>query len=280
MKKAYIFLAILALTFSCERDDSYNQEVQQIQDKIEVENGILSFSSKDFLDRTVKDLKESNKDEKIQKLNKFYVKGFMPLFPQFSDNDASLIQSFAERKKQKIQKVIDFRNNASPNLQAKTIPTEIDEDGELVEEFDDDLISDDEFASFLNDEREIIVADTLYKYTYSGMFSVHKTEKNILDNYIQSNNIEYLIPDATTITRGVTNPTPEITKSIPTEAMIMESYNECGGYNDVGFAEFTVVDAFGEGDGCYSGGGGSSGGGSSGGSGSSTPVDHTASLVN
>lgn len=160
-------------------------------------------------------------------------------------------------------------------MQAKTIPTEIDEDGELVEEFDDDLISDDEFASFLNDEREIIVSDTLYKYTYSGLFSVHKTEKIVLDNYIQSNNIEYLVPDESTIIRGTTKPTTSITKSIPTEAMIMESYNECGGYNDVGFAEFTLVDAFGEGDGCSGGGGYSGGGGSS-----STPVDHTTSLVN
>ena len=48
-----------------------------------------------------------------------------------------------------------------------------------------------------------------------------------------------------------------------------------GGYNDVGFAEFTLVDAFGEGDGCSGGGGYSGGGGSS-----STPVDHTTSLVN
>ena len=61
MKKTYIFLIALTLVFSCEREDNFTQEQQQV-DKIEVENGILSFSSKDFLDRTVKDLKESSKE--------------------------------------------------------------------------------------------------------------------------------------------------------------------------------------------------------------------------
>ena len=48
MKKTYIFLIALTLVFSCEREDNFTQEQQQV-DKIEVENGILSFSSKDFL---------------------------------------------------------------------------------------------------------------------------------------------------------------------------------------------------------------------------------------
>jgi len=98
MKNTYIFLAILTFMFSCERDENFNQEQQEITDKIEVENGILSFSSMDFLDSTVRDLKQSNKDEKIQKLSTFYNEGFMPLFPQFSENDIDLIQEFSNRK--------------------------------------------------------------------------------------------------------------------------------------------------------------------------------------
>jgi hypothetical protein len=273
-KNIYIFI-LLALVFSCEREDNFTQEEQQNIDKIKVENGILSFSSKEFLDRTVKDLKKSTKEEKEQKLNKFYDKGFMPLYPQFSENDVSRLQEFTNRKKEKLQQIIAFKSKTSSDLQARTIPTNIDENGELIEEFDDELISDDEFASFLNDKREIIIADSLYKYTYSGMFSVRKTEKVVLDNYIQANNIDYLVPEASTIVRGNTKPKPNITKSIPTERMILRDSDGCGNmYRTQNYSSFDVSNAFSQGR-C----GGDSSGGSNGGS-SNPPVDHTASLVN
>lgn len=200
----------------------------QILDKIEVENGVLSFSSKDLLGRTVTELKEIGNIEKEVKLSEFYKKGFMPLFPHFSENDIRKLQEFSNRKKEKLQKVITFKSNLKPSIQARTIPTEIDEDGELVEEFDDDLISDDEFASILNDKREVIIADILYKYTYSGMFSVHKNDKTLLDNYIQENNIEYLMPEVSTLTRGVVKPTAKITQSLPTRQQMLYPPDDCG----------------------------------------------------
>lgn len=279
MKKIYLIFIIILITFSCEKDDNLTTLDNQ-QNKIEVENGILSFSNKDFLGETITELKQMNEEDKELKLNKFYDKGFMPLFPHFQENDIEKIQIFSERKKEKIQKVISLKNSMNSTFQEKSVPTEIDEDGELVEEFDDDLISDDDFASVLNDQREVIVGDTLYKYTYSGMFSVHKTEKAVLDNYISENNIEYLIPDVSVIQRGKTNPTAKITKSIPTESMIMNSIDECGGsYSNSPVNELTLADAFGQ-DGCSSGGSsGGSTGGSTGGSPGST-VDHTQNLIN
>lgn len=274
MKKIYLFLITLILSISCQKEDNFVRDEQYNIDKIEVENGILSFSSKEFLDATIKDLKESTKEEKQQKLNKFYDKGFMPLFPQFHENDISRFQEFSNRKKKKLQKLTDFKRTASLSLQARTIPTEIDEDGELVEEFDDNLISDDEFASFINDSREIIINDTLYKFTHSGMFSVHKTEKSALDSYIQTNNIDYLVPDASTIVRGETNPTPIITQSIPTVSMIRGNFDKCA----PGFYEANVADAFGPNSDCTEeGGGGNSGGGGT--NPPPPPVDHTLSLV-
>ena len=230
--------------------------------KLKTENGILSFSSKDFLGRTVESLKEMDNQEKEVKLYEFYDKGFMPLYPHFREDDNIKLQKFSEKKKNKIQKLMSL------NPQAR-IQTEIDEDGELVGEFDDDLITDDEFASILNDKREIIVDNVLYRYTYSGMFSVNDNEKQVLDNYIIENNIEDLIPDPNTLTRGESNPANKITLSIPTEQEIL--YAGCNnqqfyGDNYVGL-EFL--------DNCGSGGSGSGSG-----SGSSSTVDHTRSLIN
>ena len=174
------------------------------------------FPSKDFLKETVDGLKQMGADEKELKLEKFYKKGFMPLYPHFKESDVDLIQEFSKRKKIKLNKQKIFKTTSLKNNSSKSVPTEIDEDGELVEEYDDDLITDDEFASFLNDEREIIIGDSLYKFTYSGMFSVKKDKKIILDQYIEDNNIKYLVPDASTITRGVTEPVDDIKQSVPT----------------------------------------------------------------
>jgi hypothetical protein len=228
MIKNILSLVVIALLFSCNKDDATilveNQESSA--DEIKVENGILSFSSKDFLKEAVDGLKSMETAEKESKLEKFYKKGFMPLYPHFKEGDVDLIQAFSQRKKFRLEKQKAFKASLKGNY-SKGIPTEIDEDGELVEEYDDDLITDDEFASFLNDEREIIIGDSLYKFTYSGMFSVEKDKKIILDKYIEDNDIKFLKPDASTITRGVTEPTDDITQSVPTIRAIQEPMVLC-----------------------------------------------------
>lgn len=257
-----------ATIVSCNKEiELVVEDNQLIIEEIEVEDGILSFTSKDFLKSTIENLKEITDDEKEVKLAKFYNRGFMPLYPHFDESNKEMLLEFSDRKKNKAQKLISL------NPSAREIPTEIDEEGELVEEFDDDLISDDEFASILNDEREVIVNDTLYKYTYSGMFSVHKYDKQSLYDYIEDNNIEYLVPDASTLDRGEVVISPEITKYIPTEQRIAYPNEPCS---------FSQLEQYFEDD-CYSGGGSGSGGssgGDSGGGSSSPTIDHTESLVN
>ena len=217
--KCLLIAFILVLT-ACNTDDDFKINDNQLNlERIEVEKGVLSFSSKDLLNKTVENLKEISDSEKEDKLNQYYEKGFMPLYPHFSENDTERLLEFSARKKSRTKKILSF------NPQARTILGEIDEDGEYVEEFDDDLISDDEFAAILNDEREVIIGDTLYKYTYSGMFSIQKDKKTILDDYITENNIEYLIVDPNTITRGETTLTEEITVATPTISEIEDPEN-------------------------------------------------------
>ncbi|WP_159025755.1 hypothetical protein, partial [Aquimarina sp. Aq78] len=253
------------LLVSCQKDDTIelidNQSIEsKIGGKIEVQNGILSFSNKDVLESTIKDLKELSDEDKEVKLDLFYQKGFKPLYPHFKENDQKRIMEFSEKKKAKIQKLLSINPRAT-----LIIPIEIDKEGELVIEFDDELIADDEFASILNDEREIIVNDTLYKYTYSGLFSVHKNEKQLLDNYIRVNDIEYLTPEPKSLRRGNIKLTSQITKSLPTTHKLMYPQEEVCGFFNSGMEEFFNDD-------CDYGGGG--------GGGYTPPVDHTQNLVN
>ena len=94
MIKNILTIAVIALLFSCNNDDV----------TAEVENGILSFSSKDFLKETVDGLKRMDTDEKELKLEKFYRKGFMPLYPHFKESDVDLLQTFSQRKMNKLNK--------------------------------------------------------------------------------------------------------------------------------------------------------------------------------
>jgi hypothetical protein len=108
------------------------------------------------------------------------------------------------------------------------------------------------------------------------MFSVHKDKKQLLDIYIQENNIEYLIPDPNTITRGEIEPTPEITLSVPTIQSIEDSGNCIADtHMEREVSEFYIFDS------CSSGGGTVSSGGSSTTSGGTTStVNHTQNLIN
>ena len=156
--------------------------------------------------------------KKIKFLKEFYDNGFNPLFPQYLENDNAKHEVFAKRKKEKLSKQI--KKNLSKTS------TEFDIDGDLLEEYDDDLIADDEFASFLNDNKEIIVNDTLYKYTNVGLFSVHSSKKSILDEYINNNVIDNLNQDFDLIQRGEIKINDDINLIIPTKIKI-NSISSC-----------------------------------------------------
>lgn len=105
------------------------------------------------------------------------------------------------------------------------------------------------------------------------MFSIQKDKKVILDDYITENNIEYLIVDPDTITRGETTLTEEITVATPTIQEIEDPencINEKQMQKEV--SEFYAFDSCSSGD--TWGDDGSSGGTVT------TTVDHTQTLIN
>jgi len=218
-------MLLLLCMISCNKDviDNFDliKEAQSI-DKIVVHKGILSFSSKDFLGRTIECMKHKNDQEKREALYPYYDQGFMPLYPYFEEDDTNRLSLFAKRKKIKVQKTM-LRSNQLPNM-----ISEIDQE--------DDLISDDEFAALLNDEREIIVNDTLYRYTYSGLLSVHKNKKQLLDDYIHKNKFDRPIPNPKDLVRGHIKVSSEITQSLPANDLIFERNDLQSGYKNNPFS--------------------------------------------
>jgi hypothetical protein len=271
----FLTLVILITVFNCTKDDNTTKEQSDhITDSVELKDGTLAFSSIDFLTRKVDEIKDMEDVQKEQYLYSFYDKGFQPLFPRYREDDQQNLAKFSKNKKERLQKTTFYRGIRA---MGKATPSEIDEDGELVEEFDDDLISDDDFASILNSQREVIVGDSLYKYTYDGLYAVKTIDKPLLDTYIADNNIEFLVQENENIIRGESLVTSKIKRTVTTESDLQRVSN-CHEQDYLAPTNHTITDYF-EDSGCDGGsgsGGGSTGGGSTGGT---TTVDHTASLV-
>lgn len=269
--KKVLLLVILVTIFNCTKDDKINDnQLAVLEDSLELKDGTLVFSSIDFLTRKVDEIKEMEDVQKEQYLYFFYNKGFEPLFPRYREDDATRLTQFANNKKARLQK---RATSGSLMVTGKSVPTEIDEDGDLVEEFDDDLISDDDFASVLNSQREVIVGDSLYKYTYDGLYAVKTVDKPLLDNYIADNDIEFLVQENENIIRGESLVTPKIKRKVTTETDLQKVSN-CHDNMSIEPAQNELTQYFDD----LSCGGGSTGGGSTGGGSTNTP-DHTASLI-
>ncbi|MCF6240053.1 MAG: hypothetical protein L3J74_01760 [Bacteroidales bacterium] len=109
--------------------------------------GRLYFNTSEQLSNTINGLKKLGVSALQKKMSKFYKKGFKPLKPFFDETNYELIQEYANKKVQ------NFKNS---------------ENEELDDE--DNLIGDDFFAALLNENREIQVGDTIYKYTETGLY--------------------------------------------------------------------------------------------------------------
>ena len=260
----------LLLIFSCKEEYTLEEKKEALTlERVEIENGILAFSSKDFLNKTINDLKNSDLDELETELNVYYEKGFRPLYPHYNDSDYERISDFTQRKISRSQKILE-KNPQLKTTQATNGIVTLSDD--MNTDLDDEIISDDEFASVLNDKREIIVNDTLYRFTYSGMFAVHKNEKKLLDDYIAKKDIEYLVPDPNALVRGDSQISGKISLSLPDIGDIYYP-EKCRQSEIPGFEEFFNNPCIRQGD------DGSSGSGSKQ-KRKPTPVDHTQSLVN
>lgn len=155
-------------------DQSANLSNDSIKE-ITITDGTLKINSKAYLKSIIasyqKDVTgQNNFNKNIRELQK---NGFKPLTPILDVNDKEQIEAFILRKKAKIQKT-----NKSLGINVKTTEEEIDTD--------DNLIADPALGALLNEDREIIVADSLYKYTETGMYFCLIKDKQKLYNYLNS----------------------------------------------------------------------------------------------
>lgn len=188
---AYFFGSLILLQ-SC-----INEEVDfdSNQSKAKLVNGIFHFNTPSELKTEIERIKNQDDTSNINYFKNYYSDGFNPLFPWFEPDDESSYKKFFQLKIEKLDNIL--KNSVD------------------LEE-DDELISDDHFASFLNNNREIVVANTLYKYTSHGVFKTHYTNLESLNDYIAVNQInDFNGPDPEIVQRGEINITDDIVLELP-----------------------------------------------------------------
>ena len=167
----------MTILLSCENNLDNEKDIKNhdnLINSIELVSGTLKIENKTVLKNILKSYqnnveKQNNFNDEIRDLQK---KGFKPLTPFFSENDVEGMQIFLQNKSLRLQKVQkDF------SLKSRlTTPNEID--------FEDEIIADPAFAAILNEDRELFVGDSLYKYTETGLYFCLIKDKEKLYNYL------------------------------------------------------------------------------------------------
>lgn len=178
--KYQIILILILILTSCQNElELNNLESNQPEAIVEktVENGRFIFSSKESLKTTIEDFQNDEIENVEKEFEKLYERGFRSHKPIVNSENEQLQARLSEEiiQKRKLHK-------SSSNSFSKTTSTE-DEDNE--EEF----IADPLLASLVNENNEIIVKDTLYKFTKEkGLFFTHVKDSTHLFNFFKESN--------------------------------------------------------------------------------------------
>lgn len=169
IRVSLILIPLSLSLISCNDDlnkggfsDSSNLEEISLQDKR------MTFSSRDELKQKVDKIKKLDANEKARFLGEHYDKGFIPMRPFILIED------------EKRQDMLIARLNEEHNI----LSTRAGGDDEVWEDEMEEIISDDDFASILNSKGEVVVNDSIYKYTREGLFIVHKAKQQNLYDYL------------------------------------------------------------------------------------------------
>lgn len=142
-------------------------------------NGRLYFPNKESLQHHYYELKDAQ-DEVLA--NFVDTKEYIPLRPVITKNNERLVF-------EKIQtRIANLKNkNSNGSKVSKTILSMED----IINDIDDleEIIGDDTYGAFLNEEAEIQVGSEIYKYTDVGLFIVEENKHPFLDTYLDANNI-------------------------------------------------------------------------------------------
>ena len=192
--KSYVLkmIVIALILYSCQRELDFNDtEVEQppvIENETKkIQNGRFVFSSVSALEETIEKLKEKDTEKLELEFNKFYEMGFRSHSPIVGENNEELMEIMS----------VDYTQRHD-KFKISSLSEEEDED----EAESDGFILDPFLASFVNNNDEIIINDTLYKFTEDkGLFFVHVKDSTFLKNYM--NEVNETIPISTTNTNGL-----------------------------------------------------------------------------
>lgn len=175
-----VSLSLTALV-SCENfheDSNPGNETSVLSDKINlVEGTTIKLQNREVLQSIYKDYQKNVDAQNTfnTEIKDLQEKGFKPLTPIFGENQTEAIQAFVLNKRKRIQK-----RNIAFGITSKAGEDEI--------ALDDELIQDPVFAALLNEDREIYIADSLYKYTELGLYFCLAKDKEKLYNYLDKLN--------------------------------------------------------------------------------------------
>lgn len=165
MKKQYFFFALMSIPFfSCQTENISDIELQNkviISDaNVKVENKRFVFKSREDLKTTIEGYKNEEPDFVSSQFEKLYKSGFRSLKPIVNPKNRDLIEKISLEKNQ-MKKGYDS--------------------------LEQDIIFDPYLAALVNEDNEIIVNDSLYKFTPNkGLFFAHVKDSSHLVNYVQN----------------------------------------------------------------------------------------------
>ena len=160
MNRKLISFASILIFVSCTKDLTDEKTLEQTvkPTSFSKEEEAISFHSMDVFKNFMETYQE-NEDE----ITEFYKEGFVPYRPLDNLNEQTFSE-LVQAKKTIVEK---------ENLSFSRLPINNEGSDEEYDEEDDNFIRNDKFASILNAKGEIIIADTIYRYTPYGRFSSH-----------------------------------------------------------------------------------------------------------
>ncbi|NCP21468.1 MAG: hypothetical protein GW847_05665, partial [Zetaproteobacteria bacterium] len=190
MKKFRFKFIIYSITFmlflfSCQKDiliDGVNDlNNDYVLKQISVKDGRLFFTTEDILTSKYENIKEKKEIDIYNEMSKYYSDDFINLRPILTNENENKMKDQLVRRKIKLfdfiinknKKDLNNINNSGFTSIIQTTPQlTIPTDTNYLENIDDleDIIGDDAFASFLNGDGEVQVANNIYKYTDVGLF--------------------------------------------------------------------------------------------------------------
>ena len=161
------------LIFSnCENYDANLDSNNQTNfiNKVKLTDATIQIESKSALKSIIKSYQNSIEGQNYfnNKIKNLQSEGFKPLTPIFDVNEIEKVQEFIIKKKAKLDK----KTSNTSKIASEEIS------------FEDEIIPDPSLAALLNEDREIIISDSLYKYTENGMYFCLMKDKQKLYDYL------------------------------------------------------------------------------------------------